>query len=426
MRRWPTALLLPAVLLVSGATWWTWSARHEAAAAREARAAVASEHRRLVLDVAFHERRLREDPWSAADLARVAALYARRARETGDASDLRRAEAAARRALALREAHNGAAWGTLASALMARHEFPEALRAARRLVAMDSSLPSSRALLGELQLETGDYAGADSTFAPLLRWRGDPSVAPRLARWAELHGRHDDARRWLRATGEALARRDDVPRASRAWVQLRLGELALQAGDVRRARAELLAGLRLCPDDARLHGALARVAALERRWNDALAHGDSALGGAPEPATLAVLSDAAAAVGDTAAATAYARALEVAALAPGAFPHRAWSLWLLDHDRRVGEVLDAARAELRTRRDVYGWDLLAWALHKSGRDAEARPAMAAALALGTRDAVLHAHAAAIAAALGDSADAARHRAMSRRFNPLLPPVEPAR
>ena len=52
--------------------------------------------------------------------------------------------------------------------------------------------------------------------------------------------------------------------------------------------------------------------------------------------------------------------------------------------------------------------------------------MAAALALGTRDAVLHAHAAAIAAALGDSADAARHRAMSRRFNPLLPPVEPAR
>jgi len=57
------------------------------------------------------------------------------------------------------------------------------------------------------------------------------------------------------------------------------------------------------------------------------------------------------------------------------------------------------RAELRTRRDVYGYDLMAWALHRLHRDGEARAAMTRALALGTDDPQLRAHAAAIAAAL---------------------------
>ena len=42
--------------------------------------------------------------------------------------------------------------------------------------------------------------------------------------------------------------------------------------------------------------------------------------------------------------------------------------------------------ETRTRRDIYGYDLLAWALYKSGRNAEARAPMARSLvmaALGT-------------------------------------------
>ena len=73
----------------------------------------------------------------------------------------------------------------------------------------------------------------------------------------------------------------------------------------------------------------------------------------------------------------------------------AWSLFLLDHDRRVPEVLAHIRRELETRHDVYGYDLLAWALHKEGRHAAARAAMTQALALGTDDPLLLRHAAAI-------------------------------
>ncbi len=76
---------------------------------------------------------------------------------------------------------------------------------------------------------------------------------------------------------------------------------------------------------------------------------------------------------------------------PGPF-HRGWSLHLLDRRRHVPEVLRRAEEELGVRRDVYGWDVYAWALLASGRNREAATAMDSALARGTRDPLLLRHA----------------------------------
>ena len=85
-----------------------------------------------------------------------------------------------------------------------------------------------------------------------------------------------------------------------------------------------------------------------------------------------MLSDAYAALGDTTRSEEFARVLDVAvSKQPGAY-HRAWSLFLLDHDRHVETVYKKIRTELATRKDVYGYDLLAWALHKQGRNARPR------------------------------------------------------
>jgi len=82
--------------------------------------------------------------------------------------------------------------------------------------------------------------------------------------------------------------------------------------------------------------------------------------------------------------------------------HRAWGLFILDHgtSRDAARVLDKTREELRTRHDVYGYDLLAWALHRQGRNVEARAAMIEALARKTEDPQLLRHARAIDAAFG--------------------------
>ena len=120
-----------------------------------------------------------------------------------------------------------------------------------------------------------------------------------------------------------------------------------------------------------------------------------------------------------------ARVLEVTMNGQTGPFHRAWSLFLLDHDRRVAEVLRKAQEEIAIRHDIYGWDLLAWALHKSGRDGEAADAMARALSLGTRDGMLFYHAAMIEHALGQAAAARTRLDQAFAVNPYWHPSQPA-
>jgi hypothetical protein len=116
-----------------------------------------------------------------------------------------------------------------------------------------------------------------------------------------------------------------------------------------------------------------------------------------DPTVLCTLAQAAAALGDTAAARGYANAMSVSALRQTGAIHRAWGQYLLDHGTAAerAEVLRRAQSELRERRDVYGYDLVAWALFRAGRTTEARVAMRAALAQHTEDTMLATHAEAL-------------------------------
>jgi tetratricopeptide (TPR) repeat protein len=88
-------------------------------------------------------------------------------------------------------------------------------------------------------------------------------------------------------------------------------------------------------------------------------------------------------------------------------------------------VARKVREELRTRRDVYGYDLLAWSLHKQGRDREAATAMAEALREGTQDAMLFYHAGMIERALGHVELARAHLTRALAINPSFHPTQPA-
>lgn len=90
---------------------------------------------------------------------------------------------------------------------------------------------------------------------------------------------------------------------------------------------------------------------------------------------------------------------------------------MIDHGQRTDEVLRRVRNELRTRKDVYGHDLLAWTLHARGDQAGAWRAMQRALAQGTQDAQLAYHASEIARALGDTAEAIRQTQRMLAINP---------
>jgi tetratricopeptide (TPR) repeat protein len=352
--------------------------------------------------IAFYQQRVARDTFSARDFVELGRLYLERSRETGNAADVERAERYARRSLHLRTTRNTPAFFTLAASLLSEHRFLEAREAAEQLVQLDSSSTAARALLGEIDLELGRYADADRTFGALRTYQADLSVAPRLARWEEIRGRPEEARRLLLIARDAAEGRHAMPREQRAWMHLRLGELALRYRHLREARRELQAGLAIAGDDYRLLGAMARLEAARGKWQSAIDYGSRAIAIALDPATLGVLSEASAASGDTAKAGEYARAMEVAVLRqPGPF-HRAWSLFLLDHGQATDTVLARAREELAARRDIYGYDLLAWAQHKRGLDGDAKATIDHALAVGTRDPLILDHAAAIDAALANA------------------------
>ncbi|WP_411278641.1 tetratricopeptide repeat protein [Gemmatimonas sp.] len=341
---------------------------------------------------------LAADPISALAMGQLAALHMQKARESGSFSEYLEAEALARRSLATRTRRNAATAVTLTNTLLAQHRFTEAMSVARKLVEWEPEQPAYRALLGEVAMELGDDSTASAMFNTVWTARSGLSIAPRLARWLELTNHVEKSRRVLHAArDEALARRD-LSTETKTWFHLRVGDLELRAGRARDAAQAYRAGLALDDQDPRLLAAMARLAEQQEKPDAVIAWGELAIAVRMDPATLGLLSNAYAQRGDSAKAGEYAQTLAIVAAAQRGPYDRAWSLHLLDQQQEVSAVLTRALVELETRRDVYGYDLAAWALYRAGRYGEARAMMAQALRFETPDPLLRTHAALIATA----------------------------
>lgn len=341
---------------------------------------------------------LAADAVSAVAMGQLAALHLQRAREGGQFDEYLTADSLARRSLAARTRRNAATAVTLTNTLLAQHRFTDAMEVARTLVSWEPEQPAYRALLGEVAMELGDDSTAATMFNSVWTARSGLSIAPRVARWLELTNHVEKARRVLRAARtEALARRD-LSTETKAWFHLRVGDLELRAGRARDAADAYRAGLELDDQDPRLLAAMARLAEQQEKPEAVIAWGELAIAVRMDPATLGLLSKAYATLGDRAKANEYAQTLAVVASAQRGPYDRAWSLHLLDQPEHVNSVLVKATADLETRRDVYGYDLAAWALYRAGRFSEARAMMAQAMRFNTPDPLLQRHADMIAAA----------------------------
>ena len=348
-------------------------------------------------DIEFYSRRIKEDPSSALDRSSLARLLFARARTTGSTTDFDRSEQLVRASIGERTHRNYQSFELLATLLMTRHEFRAARAVALRADSLDPGSPSHLALLGEIELELGEYDAAASHFERVNYDGRNFTTGARVARWYELTGHIDKARTILKRSITNVDRRDDLPREQVAWFHYRLGDLELRAGRIAAADSAFYRALDINPDDPRVLGGLARAALARGAWREAVNFGEKATAVQLDPATLGTVSIAYSHLGDTAQAASYAHAMSASALEqPGAI-HRAWGLFLLDYGTNAdrARVLERARAELRDRKDVYGHDLLAWALYRNGRLEEAKKEMKLALAQNTEDVMLTSHAKAI-------------------------------
>lgn len=367
-------------------------------------------------EIEYFTGRANADPQGASDRARLAGLYLQRSRETGDFEDYRRAEALARESIAIRSNRNSHAYRMLAAALLTQHRFAEAKLAAEELVARFPEEPAHRALLGEIQLELGQYADARATFRSLRREHEHMAVAPRLARYAEMTGDRSGEEAALRSVAHQARYRGDLPREQVAWFQLRLADHQVRYGELDAAVETIRIGLAEEPGDFRLVALLARIEALRGNWRAAIIQGER-LGDAADLRTLALLGDAHAALGDSAGAERRYRQLEASvAERPEPF-NRQWSQFRVEHGRELPAMVRLLRQESSERPDMLGFELLAWAEYQSGNLAAARAAMRRALSVGTQEGTLYFRAGMIEHALGNRDEARRHLRHALELNP---------
>ena len=360
----------------------------------------------------------------------LAELYVARGRITGLAADYARASDAVEQALRT-EPDLLSARLVGAQGLLDAHDFAGAARAASAILRDHPELPQALAMLGDAQVEMGAYAAAERTYARLSMAVDAPAVVARQAKLLATTGSLEVARQ-LADRALRAARADPATAATDvAWYHMLAGTLALQAGDLRGAEASFASSIELDPTSEPARVALGRTLAAQGRDEAAMAAYERAIAIAPHPDSLGALADLLLLSGRTEEAERrYAQADALDAMDPEGSGlvsvDRAVILYLADHGKRTRYAVRLAEADLAKRRDVRGWDVLAWALLADGQVERAEAAMRRARAQGTQDPLLDYHAGMIAAAAGRPAEAADLLRRALAVNPNFDPLQATR
>ncbi|MBM2822655.1 MAG: hypothetical protein HW413_1401 [Thermoleophilia bacterium] len=378
------------------------------------------------VQIAFWSKRVAGHASAYIDLTYLGQAFARKARETSDIGYYLRAEEALRRALRVNHEYVQAE-ASLSTVLFSLHQFGGALAVARPLVDDPRGL-QALVTLGDANLALGRYARARAAYNRLLAFAATAAAYSRLALLADLHGDTDQALT-LMARAAKLAQESGDYGESLAWYTYQIGELSFRAGRIDLAESHYRSALRLFDDYPLALGGLAKAKAAQGDHEAAINLYLRATEIVPQPDLLAALGDVYAATGRMNKAREQYETVElIAKLAKinRQVYNRQLANFYADHDLRLGEARRLALAELRVRKDVYGYDAAAWASHKNGMHDQAQRLIERALSLGTRDPKLYYHAGMIARARGQGAEARRLLSdalrLNARFDPLQAPV----
>ncbi|MFF3420892.1 tetratricopeptide repeat protein [Streptomyces sp. NPDC002698] len=364
---------------------------------------------------------LRSQPKDFGGWATLGLAYVEQARTKGDPSRYPQAQEAFNRSLRLRPDYDPALAGRAALAA-ARHDFAGALKYAD--LTLRQNPYSERALSSRIDalVELGRYDEASKAADLANSRRPGVPVFTRFAYVHELRGDVKTARRVLEQALTTATSRGDI-----SYVTSALGQLAWSQGDYKSALTYYARAL--AADDSYLP-------ALEGRARAQAALGDraAAIKGMeqvvqrfplPQPLVeLGELYEARGAAGDAEKARdqyTLVNAWISLAHAYGVNADLDTALAAADHGDHKA-ALAAARAEWDRRHTVHTADALGWALHVSGRDAEALPYARQATATGYRNASFLYHLGVIEKATGHTGKARTALKAALDLNPGFSPL----
>lgn len=347
------------------------------------------------------QQRLRQMPDDWKSLAAIGQAYVQQARITQDPSYYPKAETALKRSLELQPEGNGVALVGMATLSSGRHDFADALEWGEQALATDPRDADSFGVVGDAQLELGEYDLAFNSYQRMVDTKPNLSSYTRVSYARELQGD-------LRGATAAMQTAQGVAGtpADFAWTSFQLGELAFNQGRIVQAAREYGRGLDADPALVANLAGLAKVAWARGDRDEAIGRYEEVVQRLPFPEYVIALGDAYSETGDEEAAKRWfdvVRIQQRLSRANGVNTDLELALFDADHGRPEA-ALQAARAEWKRRQSIHVADALSWALYANGRFEEAWRYSRKALALGTRNATFFFHAAMIRLALGDQGE----------------------
>ena len=357
-----------------------------------------------------------EDAW-----VRLGDAFMQKVRETADAGYYARAEGAYRKALARNpkcaDALAGMAWVN-----GGRHEFEASIEWARKVLAVDSKYTAAYGLIGDADVEMGDYDDAYEQYQKMLDLHPDLSSYGRSGHLLQVMG---DTRKASWFMGKAI--KAGSPYAENtAWCRSQLALILFAEGAYVPAEQVLEEGLRKLPNDYRMLAAMGKVKAARKDYAAAIDNYKKAVAIAPLQDVVAALGDLYQLTGQAEEASRqYALVETIAKLnkANGVRGDGLTAKFYADHDRNLEEALRMAQEEYKTRKNVYAADTLAWCYYKNGQLNEARKYISTALRHKTPEALFYFHKGMIYAKAGDQRVARNALYQALSISPDFDPVQ---
>jgi tetratricopeptide (TPR) repeat protein len=353
-------------------------------------------------------------PDSTAGFVRIASIYIKKARETGDFSLNSKAQTAIDKALEIAP-QDISARKLQASLHLTFHRFAEGLEAGK---ALQNEFPNDAFVYGILtdaNTELGNYDAAVAAAQKMVDLKPSASSYARVGHIRSLFGDHKGAVEMLSLAAQVT---DPQDLEAKGWCYVQLGDEYWKYGQFAESEKAYDQALGIFPNYYFALAGKGRVRAALKDFDAAKKLLIDSQNRIPNVETVISLGDVYSLQGDSEKALRQYDLVEIVEQRIGLNndQKRLALLWT-DHDIRLDEASAIAEREYASRKDILTADTVAWCRFKIGDIGGAKAAIDDALHLKNNDPRTLYHAAMIEKALGEKKQAKEHLETALRLNP---------
>lgn len=355
-------------------------------------------------------------PDSASGYNQLAAVYIKKARQTGDFALNAKAETAVDKALQI-DAADVSARKLKASLHLTFHRFSEALELGEKLRREFPNDAFVYGVLTDANVELGNYEKAVEAAQKMVDLRPNTASYARAAHLRSLYGDADGAIEMYKLAARTA---DPQDKEAQSWCLVQLGDVYWKNGRYAEAEKVYDEALANFPQFYLALAGKGRARAAQGDYETAIKFLNDANNRVPNVETAILLGDIYTKLGSGEKAKEQYDLVEIIEQKIGINndQKRLALLWA-DHDLKLDDALAITKREYEMRKDIYTADALAWTLYKKGQLTDAKNIISAALNLKSGDARILFHAGMIEKDLGNQTEAKRLLEAALKQNPAF-------